>query len=60
MALELWEVEVRSRATLDQLRRVAVDEQREVEERARNRLPVDDHVLLREVKAPWPHQKRRG
>ena len=60
MALELWQVEVRARATPDQLLGVVEEIESEVEQAGRDRLPVDENVGLREVPAPRSHHQGRG
>ena len=60
MRLHLRQVEVRSRAALDQLLRVVEEEQREVEDRAGDGLAVDLHVLLDEVPAARARDQHRG
>src|SRR4051812_29032111 len=47
MALHLREIEVRTTRALEQLTRVVKEMQSEVEESARNRFAVDQHMFLR-------------
>src|SRR5262249_34047355 len=58
MALELGQVEVRSAAACEQLARVVKDEEAEVEQAARDRLPVDLDVSLGKVQPARTHDQR--
>src|SRR6267378_4325825 len=51
VALELGQVEIRSRALRDERRRVVEEEETKIEERGGNRAPVDRHVFLVEMPA---------
>src|SRR5690606_20124329 len=58
-ALQLREIDVRPRTTLQECTRVVVEEETEVEERRRDRRPVDPNVALLQVPPPWPDDQRR-
>jgi len=58
--LHLRQIEIRARAARQQLPRVVEEEQREVEDRARDCLAVDPQVLLVEVPAARPRDQHRG
>src|SRR5690606_3968989 len=58
-ALQLREIDVRPRTTLQERTRVVVEEETEVEERRRDRRPVDPNVALLQVPPPWPDDQRR-
>src|SRR5215469_16500641 len=58
MALELRQVEIRSAASRDKLPGVVEEVEREVENTAGNRRPVDADVLLRQMPSTRPHEKR--
>ena len=57
--LHLRQVEIRTRAALDQLLRVMEEVQREVDDAARRGLAVDQDVLLFEMPAARTHDQRR-
>ena len=58
MALELGQIEVRPGAAVEELARVVEHEEREVDERAGRRRPVDDHVPLGQMQTAGPHHQR--
>ncbi len=60
VVLELGDVEVRAGSALEQPRAVVEDVEAEVEERAGDRLAVDEHVLLGQVPAARPHDEDCG
>ena len=59
MALQLGQVEVGAGAAVELLAGVVEEREREVDQAAGDRLPVDEHVLLREVPPARAHQERR-
>ena len=59
VALQLRQVEVRAGAAVELLAGVVEEREREVDQAAGDRLPVDEHVLLREVPPARAHQERR-
>src|SRR6266545_1226858 len=59
VALELRQVEVRTRAFRDQRSGVVEEEQAEVEQRPRHRLAVYQHMPLDQMPAARPHHQRR-
>src|SRR5205807_10270376 len=59
MTLELRQVEVRTGSTLEQLRRVVVHDEAEVEEARRDRLAVDLHMPLVQMPAARADDERR-
>jgi hypothetical protein len=59
VAFELRQVEIRPASARDELLRVVEEIDREIEDAARDRLAVDDHVLLRQMPAARAHEQRR-
>src|SRR5579871_536335 len=59
-ALELRQIEIRSRAVADQVVGVVKEVQAEIEERCRDRLSFHQEVLLDEVPSAWAHHEDRG
>src|SRR5262249_41888664 len=57
MTLELRKIEVGTAAARDELPRVVEEVEREIEDAARDRLPVDRHVLLRQMPAARAHEQ---
>ncbi|GAP59083.1 hypothetical protein AHiyo1_22970 [Arthrobacter sp. Hiyo1] len=55
VVLDLGQVEVRALALCQQAAGVVEEEQAEIDHATGNGLPVDEHVLLRQVPAAGPH-----
>src|SRR5260370_25742066 len=57
VALELGQIEIRACAARQQFLRVVPEEEPEIKQRSRHRLPVDDDVLLRQMPAARPNKQ---
>jgi hypothetical protein len=60
MALELGQVKIRTTATFDRRAGVVEEVHAEVEQRASDRLAVDQHVFFGQVPATRANEQRRG
>ena len=58
VAFHLGQVEVRPGIAAELLPHVVEEEEAEVEDAGRNRLAINQHVLLVQVPAAWAHQQR--